>query len=516
MSLNPSPATPTSVSPLSPLNTTGAKKSTNKIDPKAEKAREEHARQDVLLSMFLEDRISEEIRLLKKNDNRLKVSWREIMREVKSDKLREELRVMRSSVGRVLDSKNSVIDALMSDLKEADEQERYADISNIEIMNQFLEGHQKFGNDLKISYNTYVGNIKDKYEFRKTKIKKLHDEGMRKLQFIHRALQDEWEEEEGERRTDLHSNCDEIKNKMMEDKTAMRLSLEAVLDQLYSRFEETYKSYTDETEERLKTFLDLKEKDEKSCKEIDKQMKKLTHLTDSISNLRQKISNNQEDSEVRMSALRDEKEKMLNHLQQLKQQIHENRTHQNEKLRNMTGITSDVKRKLKEVTEIGQKVLKLYYICTKYETQEEKVMPFSRTSLNEEDQAEIETLMNEPCENELAESCRKYFQLTKFWQRMGTALLHETSMNMQAKNNKKNVRALKNVINVCEQDMMINEEALKDPANGVFMINRDIKLLKETVDPKYQTEALQKMQVKGGATPSAVEGILHIRNITKQ
>lgn len=190
---------------------------------------------------------------------------------------------------------------------------------------------------------------------------------------------------------------------MMEEKTAMRLHLESVLDQLYGKFEEAYKQYTEDTEDRLKSFMDLKQKDEKSCKEIDRQMKKLSYLSDTIATLKQRLNQNQEESDVRIRALREEKEKMLIHLQVLKQQIHEQRTQHNEKLKKMTAITKDVKNQIKEAEKLGEKILKLFSICCKYETEEESIIPFYKTTLTKDELQAVEEAMQKPCSTELAE-----------------------------------------------------------------------------------------------------------------
>ena len=49
--------------------------------------------------------------------------------------------------------------------------------------------------------------------------------------------------------------------------------------ELWNQFNQAMKNYEEITEDRKRTFDDLKEKDEKSAKEIDMQMRKIQSLT---------------------------------------------------------------------------------------------------------------------------------------------------------------------------------------------------------------------------------------------
>ncbi len=59
----------------------------------------------------------------------------------------------------------------------------------------------------------------------------------------------------------------------------MRVNLEMKVHELWNQFNQAMKNYEEITEDRKRTFDDLKEKDEKSAKEIDMQMRKIQSLT---------------------------------------------------------------------------------------------------------------------------------------------------------------------------------------------------------------------------------------------
>jgi hypothetical protein len=67
--------------------------------------------------------------------------------------------------------------------------------------------------------------------------------------------------------------------KNLEEKQQLRVNLEMKVHDLWNQFNQAMKSYEEITEDRKRTFDDLKEKDEKSAKEIDMQMRKIQSLT---------------------------------------------------------------------------------------------------------------------------------------------------------------------------------------------------------------------------------------------
>jgi len=64
----------------------------------------------------------------------------------------------------------------------------------------------------------------------------------------------------------------------LEDKHALRIHLESVVEDLWNQFTVALKNYQEATEERKKAFEDLKARDEKSAREIDMQMRKLQRI----------------------------------------------------------------------------------------------------------------------------------------------------------------------------------------------------------------------------------------------
>ena len=131
-----------------------------------------------------------------------------------------------------------------------------------------------------------------------------HQREMSELTDIMFAMEQNFNEREGDAKSEFQSMRDEIKNKVsasalqnssssmmymfcsqklwfqnLEEKHALRVQLEAAVEEYWGQFQTALKNYQETTKEREKAFLELKAKDEKSAKEIEMQMRKLQRIT---------------------------------------------------------------------------------------------------------------------------------------------------------------------------------------------------------------------------------------------
>lgn len=156
----------------------------------------------------------------------------------------------------------------------------------------------------------------------------------------------------------------------MEEKHALRVNLEMTVEDLWNQFQLALKNYTETTEERRKAFEDLKNKDEKSAHEIEVQMRKLQHLSvsmteivkcalttnwlppqDEIAKLKAKMAANAKECEERNRQLKEEREIMLAHFQELKGQMNKLREAARAELLTLTLQSNAATKELKRITD---------------------------------------------------------------------------------------------------------------------------------------------------------------------
>lgn len=94
-----------------------------------------------------------------------------------------------------------------------------------------------------------------------------------------------WCQRKGANRLSPNTGYLGITSQNLEEKHFLRLQLENIVEDLWRRFQDALKNYTDATEDRKIAFETLKVKDEKSSKEIEAQMKKIQKLQVSAAHL---------------------------------------------------------------------------------------------------------------------------------------------------------------------------------------------------------------------------------------
>merc|ERR1711975_172843 len=115
-------------------------------------------------------------------------------------------------------------------------------------------------------------------------------------------------------------------------------------------------------------------------KDIDKKQKACARLMEMLQHWRTKISNNMKEAEARNKALREEKEKVVGHYQELKGRMTGVRGAEE---RRLTELTLNSRKAIGDLTEkmnLAEKIIRLGEFNRKMMTEREKVMPFEFAS----------------------------------------------------------------------------------------------------------------------------------------
>lgn len=251
---------------------------------------------------------------------------------------------------------------------------------------------------------------------------------MHYLQDVFMAMEQNYIDSEYESKLEFQSMWDDLKNKNLEEKHFLRLQLENIVEDLWRRFQDALKNYTDATEDRKIAFEYLKVKDEKSSKEIETQMKKIQKLQETIGILKGKIVAHSREGEWQNQCIRNNKELVHVQLRKLKVQRTQARTLSQENLVKLTLESNATLKALKKVVEKGEKILKLAEICRKFETEEEKVLPFYSSVLTPEEQEEAKLQNPEDITEDLAKIMMDYAGMENFWKRYNKVKLEVLSL----------------------------------------------------------------------------------------
>uniref|UniRef100_A0A8C6JBR0 Uncharacterized protein n=1 Tax=Melopsittacus undulatus TaxID=13146 RepID=A0A8C6JBR0_MELUD len=115
---------------------------------------------------------------------------------------------------------------------------------------------------------------------------------------------------------------------------------------------------------------------------------------------------------------------------------------------------------LARVMEKAQRILRLAEMCRRMETEEEKVLPFYPSSLEEEE--EEDARLGTPC-SPLAQAVQDYVGLERFWQRFNKAKLEEQALERQRAALSRRNRRLRDLLRQYLAGVSVPQEVLSEP-----------------------------------------------------
>jgi DNA repair exonuclease SbcCD ATPase subunit len=280
----------------------------------------------------------------------------------KAQELRREIDILSQTFERIVDRKDAIIKSLKIDLDEADEQYQMALCSHLQQVDHLIELQQSRISSLEEQFQSELKSVRDEFDTERQALIEKHKAECADTMDIMFAMEQEFKKQEEEAVQDFQSIRDEIKNKNIEEKHALRVQLENQTEELWKQIQDALKQYKDSTEERKLTFERLKQQDELGAREIAQQMRKLQRIQDQIAQVKARMTSSARENEERNRALKAEKEEILGHFQQLKGQM--NRFREAERSR-LTQLTLFSNAAIKELQRKVSKVCLALLVSTK-------------------------------------------------------------------------------------------------------------------------------------------------------
>jgi len=333
------------------------------------------AQQQMILN-YLKQKLAQEEKYSKLNNKKLVEKWRAIMRQAKSAELKKEIVILSQTFERIMDRKSAVIQQLAKDLEESEEQNRMATRAHQSNLGQLMEIQKSLVDDLENRFDQQLGENKEIFS-RDTdafveKTKKSDED----FDTLNCALEQTNINLSGKIQEHFQSLRDELKNQTLEEKHSLRIHLEGAVENLWKQFQAAQKQYNESTHERRKEFEKLQRKDQKSSKEIEDQMNKLSKIQENINLLKQKMADNAKEYDEKHLGLKQNKESLDVHFRSMKKGMNKLRDQNRQKLTKLTLQSEESIKKCEQVQNKAADILKIGEMCRKLETEEEKVLPF--------------------------------------------------------------------------------------------------------------------------------------------
>ncbi|KAA0198296.1 Coiled-coil domain-containing protein 65 [Fasciolopsis buskii] len=431
---------------------------------------EAKARKTAMLTKYLQDKLEKEEKVTRMNQFKLIHHWRAIMREAKSTELKKDIDILSQTFERIIDRKDSIIKTLIKDLNEAEEQHMMSLRFHMDNVDRLIELQNDRLKKLRLDYETELQMLTREFGQEEEFLIAQHNKQLDDLKDIFVALDSTYTAKEADAKTEHHSMKDELKNRNLEDKHALRISLETKVNHLWSDFKTALNQYNKVTDEKISFFENLKAKDEKSAMEIEMQMRKLQRVAEHIAICKRRMARVSKEFEEKNKHLKDEREKLVGHFQDLKTQLSKLRESQHEKLVKMSLESGAATKRVQKLLGKAEKIIKLAEQCRKYETEEEKVVPFYLSSLTEEEEEAVNGAFHVEGDEELSAILRRCAPLEMFWRRFNKVQLDRLAINKERDLLRQENMQLRSLLKQYLDGISVNDEVLAGN-NSLFVLN---------------------------------------------
>ncbi|XP_068519490.1 dynein regulatory complex subunit 2 [Anas acuta] len=416
-----------------------------------------------LLVRFLKDKLAKEERSSALSLHKLSAQWRGVLREVKEKELREDIAVLSQAFARVLDCKDSVIKSLVTDVEEAEAQHARALGSHLQNIERLLQLQRCRLACLQEGFDAQLKALEAEFETERKAILEQHEEEIRYLQDVVLALEQNYAQDDHEATLNFQSARDNIKSKSLQEKQYSRLQQSGKMEALWEQFHAAMQSYAEATEHQKTAFEGLKQKDEKSSREIEMQAKKLQKLQDLVAATKARLAAQLRDNEERNRRAREEKEAVLRQLQELKNKMNQARAEAHDNLARLTAQSNAALKALAQVVGKAERVLRLAEMCRRLETEVEKVLPFYPSSLAEGELFDADRVLKEEPAEPLALALQDYVGLERFWQRFNKARLEEQALARERAAASHQNQRLRGLLQQYLEGLSVSPEVLSKP-----------------------------------------------------
>uniref|UniRef100_A0A671RRW7 Dynein regulatory complex subunit 2 n=1 Tax=Sinocyclocheilus anshuiensis TaxID=1608454 RepID=A0A671RRW7_9TELE len=389
------------------------------MQQKAQAEEEIAKRKEDMLTHFLKDKLQKEERNSVLNLHKLRQQWRAVLTQTKTAELRNDMSVLSQNFERVLDYKDDIIKSLVVDLSERELQSELARSSHLHNVDYLLELHRSRLAELELNFNTNLEERGSEYNTEREQILSEHQQESMYLEKVMFSTEKHYTDLDNEARRDYESTRNQIKKQNKEDKQSVKDQMEGVVEKLWRELQQVLHHYNETTKDRFIATESLQIKDEQSAKEIDTHKKHIQKL---------QVSNKVADY---FEELHSGREELAQKVQHFRAQLAEGQTIRRKQLTKLTIQSNDATKKLQEIVVMGERLIRLSEMCSKLETEYEKVLPFYTSSLSEEELNKESANAMEPLNEKLAQLMLDHLPLEKFWQRYNKVQLEHLCLKRE-------------------------------------------------------------------------------------
>ncbi|KYN00890.1 Coiled-coil domain-containing protein 65 [Cyphomyrmex costatus] len=385
-----------------------------------------------------------EIELGALNTKHYRTLWRKMMTRIKMPQITEDVKIAWHNFDRAFDIKDYRISFLMDELAEAEEQYQKTTKSYTEIIDRFLKLHRegiqskerncrRTLNEILVQTDTYIGIGKIYYQQNEVLLQSISND-------VHKQLEE------------LLDNVKSIAlskiDAFVEDsKDVRRISvtqLENRLQRSWENLQQILLDYQNKIKHHKKSYEILKDKDEKNQEVIAQQLLRTTSLFEDTRKFQGKIRTYDFIAKKKISKILIENDFFEKASWTVKFRLLSEQMKDKNQLKILSIRYNKMIKYLEFLIIKGKQLLTLMQICSKYKTQNEKIIPFvdhtKSTQMFSSYQIVALSNLNVP------RQITNFQDLTNFWRQFGVVQMITIQLRLERNNLKAEVKHLRESI----------------------------------------------------------------------
>lgn len=390
--------------------------------------------------------LKEEQKLKALNKKKVLRKWRDIMRQLKTEELREQIQILSQQLGAQFERHDNLIDLALEDIMKLEEQFRTSQRSHLRKMDELSNMKVQTLREANQEFDARLHALEQEFNSERENIIQQQKTQMQRMMKTYQEVEDELLQR-AEASSQAHdTEREETKNNNLEDYNVVKITLEGKLEKIEKGFDSEHGKYMDLAEDRTREYLELKEKDKKLATEIDALMSKNSSLQSQVTHWKKKLTNHLRECEGRNQSLRKEKDTMNQHYRELKNEMTKCRRQEHDRLAELTMLSRQAIKTNTEYLDELCAILRLAEMCRKFETEKEKLTKESSEDIGEAMQFEL------------------------FWKRFNKVLLDKMVLDQQNDRLIADNDNLQSLLTQFQRDMSIPQDLMKEE-NSLLVLN---------------------------------------------
>ncbi|KAK6624771.1 hypothetical protein RUM44_011631 [Polyplax serrata] len=406
------------------------------MDSKLMKAQEKKLEEERMLLKARQLLLSTEKSLDEKTLDRIRDKWYNIMLKIRVPEMQDNLRYILHYMEKLIEThgfRKMLFEDERTQLEKLYTLQAQCQGSALERLNDI---YLKRMEDMQTVYRQSVESKKKAAEEEFAQLEERENITRENMQTMLFQMEQNRNIKEDQMNCDMFFKIDDERSKNTEKLENIRGILEKKMENRWDEINATIATYDANTQTRRQHYMTLKAKDDYDSKIIHQQMKKTQKLIIQLEELKKcyEVSYAPIETLNLITDLREERAKFFDSFKYLKNALAEEVKEDKEQLKFLAVTTDGLTEELQETCSKGEKLLTLYRICRKFETEEEKVVPVGESlqlikatdALEKRKHVAEERATTETTESLTENLCKDLEVLNKFWRK--TAKVRLTTM----------------------------------------------------------------------------------------